>query len=87
MSRDEELALFHRWKSGDDRALHKLVLAYEPLVNSMAHDLRRSGLSVEDAKQEARCGLLEAARRFDPNKGFRFGTMPVGGCCRRSAPT
>ena len=75
MSRDEELALFHRWKTrGDDRALHALVLAYEPLVTSMANDLRRSGLSVEDAKQEARCGLLEAARRFDPAKGFRFGT-------------
>ena len=74
MSREEELALFHRWKGGDDRALHKLVLAYEPLVASMAHNLRSSGLSVEDAKQEARCGLLEAARRFDPNKGFRFGT-------------
>jgi len=75
MSREEELALFHRWKTrGDDRALHALVLAYEPLVTSMANDLRRSGLSVEDAKQEARCGLLEAARRFDPDKGFRFGT-------------
>jgi RNA polymerase sigma-32 factor len=75
MSREEELSLFFGWKhGGDDRALHKLVLAYEPLVTSMANDLRRSGLSVEDAKQEARCGLLEAARRFDPNKGFRFGT-------------
>ena len=74
MSREEELSLFYRWKNGgDERALHKLVLAYEPLVSSIAH-LRRSGLSVEDAKQEARCGLLEAARRFDPNKGFRFGT-------------
>jgi RNA polymerase sigma-32 factor len=75
MSREEELALFCRWKNGgDDRALHKLVLAYEPLVTSMAYDLHRRGFSVEDAKQEARCGLLEAARRFDPNKGFRFGT-------------
>src|SRR5262245_11677037 len=75
MSREEELALFHRWKTrSDDRALHALVLAYEPLVASMANDLRRSGLSVEDARQEARCGLLEAARRFDPDKGFRFGT-------------
>src|SRR5262245_53484800 len=75
MSREEELALFHRWKTrGDDRALHALVLAYEPLVTSMANNLRRSGLSVEDAKQEARCGLLEAARGFDPSKGFRFGT-------------
>ena len=75
MSREEELALFHRWEGGgDDRALHALVLAYEPLVTSMAHDLRWNGLSIEDARQEARCGLLEAARRFDPGKGFRFGT-------------
>lgn len=75
MSREEELGLFYRWKNGgDDRALHGLVLAYEPLVTSIVHDLRRSDLSVEDAKQEARCGLLDAARRFDPNKGFRFGT-------------
>ncbi|KUM27221.1 hypothetical protein AU467_02160 [Mesorhizobium loti] len=75
MGQEEELSLFCCWKyGGDDRALHKLVLAYEPLVSTIANDLRRSGLSVEDAKQEARCGLLEAARRFDPNKGFRFGT-------------
>ena len=75
MSREQELALFHRWKIwGDDRALHTLVLAYEPLVAKIVRDLRRSGVSVEDAKQEARCGLLEAARRFDPNRGFRFGT-------------
>jgi RNA polymerase sigma-32 factor len=75
MSREEELAFFYRWKShGDDRALHTLVLAYEPLVTKIVQDLRRNGVSVEDAKQEARCGLLEAARRFDPNKGFRFGT-------------
>jgi RNA polymerase sigma-32 factor len=75
MSREEELALFRRWKSGgDERALHTLVLAYEPLVASTSNDLHRSGLPLEDAKQEARCGLLEAARRFDPSKGFRFGT-------------
>src|SRR4051794_3884875 len=49
MSREEELALFYRWKNGgDDRALHKLVLAYEPLVTSMAYDLHRRGFSVED---------------------------------------
>jgi len=75
MSREEELALFYRWKTrADDRALHTLVLAYEPLVTRIVGDQRRNGISVEDAKQEARCGLLEAARRFDPNKGFRFGT-------------
>src|SRR5215510_8327676 len=62
MSREEELAFFYRWKShGDDRALHTLVLAYEPLVTKIVQDLRRNGVSVEDAKQEARCGLLEAA--------------------------
>ena len=62
MSREEELALYYRWKTrGDDRALHTLVLAYEPLVTKIVRDLRASGVSVEDAKQEARCGLLEAA--------------------------
>ena len=75
LSRKEELALFRRWKtSGDDRALHTLVLSYEPLVAKIVRYPRRSGVSVEDAKQEARCGLLEAAGRFDPNRGFRFGT-------------
>ncbi|MER9433282.1 sigma factor, partial [Mesorhizobium sp. M0408] len=75
MSREEELSLFDRWKtSGGDRALHALVLAHEPLVTRIVQDLRRSGLSVEDSKQEARCGLLEAARCFAPSRGFRFGT-------------
>jgi RNA polymerase sigma-32 factor len=75
MSREEELSLFDRWKTGgDDRALHTLVLAYEPLVTRIVGGLRRNGISVEDAKQEARCGLLEAARCFDPSRGFRFGT-------------
>src|SRR5215471_10713361 len=75
LSREEELSLFDRWKTGgDDRALHALVLAYEPLVTRIVGYLRRNGVSVEDAKQEARCGLLEAVRCFDPSRGFRFGT-------------
>jgi RNA polymerase sigma-32 factor len=79
ISREEELRLFYRWKTrGEDRALHILVLAYEPLVAKIVKGLRRSGVSVEDARQEARCGLLEAARRFDPSKGFRLGTYARG---------
>ncbi|MET3521859.1 sigma-70 family RNA polymerase sigma factor [Mesorhizobium abyssinicae] len=75
LSSEEELSLFHRWRDGgDDGALHTLVLAHEPLVASIVGGLRRNGAPVEDAKQEARCGLLEAARHFDPKKGFRFGT-------------
>ncbi|GLS34368.1 RNA polymerase sigma-32 factor [Mesorhizobium albiziae] len=75
LSREEELSLFFLWRHrGDYGALQKLVLSYEPLVARIVRDLRSGGLSIEDAKQEARCGLLEAARRFDPSKGFRFGT-------------
>lgn len=75
MSYEEELSLFRRWKEGgDDRALHALVLAYEPLISSIVGGVRRNANLVQDAKQEARCGLLEAARHFDPEKGFRFGT-------------
>jgi RNA polymerase sigma-32 factor len=75
LSHNEELSLFHRWKeSHDDSALHALVLAHEPLIASIVGGRRGSGNMLQDVKQEARCGLLEAARHFDPDKGFRFGT-------------
>jgi len=75
LSRQEEAALFCRWKQrDDDRALQSLALAYEPLISRMIGGLARTGVSMDDVRQEARCGLLEAAYRFDPDKGFRFGT-------------
>lgn len=75
LGRDAEMDLARRWRDhGDEKALHKLILAYTPLVGSMARRYRSYGLPDDDLKQEGHLGLLQAARRFDPELGIRFGT-------------
>lgn len=75
LSREAEQDLARRWRDQrDERALHKLILAYTPLVGNAARRFRSYGLSEEDLQQEGHLGLLQAARKFDPELGIRFGT-------------
>ncbi|CDX26863.1 RNA polymerase sigma factor [Mesorhizobium plurifarium] len=75
LGRDAEMDLARRWRDHhDEKALHKLILAYTPLVGGMARRYRNYGLPDDDLKQEGQLGLLQAARRFDPELGIRFGT-------------
>ena len=75
LERDYEVALAQRWRDNDDhRAMHELVMAYARLVVSAAAKYRHYGLANGDLIQEGNIGLMQAANRFDPNRGFRFST-------------
>ena len=75
LSREEEARLGTRWRGSDDQnALNQIVVAHMRLVISMAGKFRNFGLPAADLTQEGYAGLLEAAARFDPERGFRFST-------------
>ena len=75
LERDEERVLAHRWHDdGDEVALHRLTSAHMRLVIAMAARFRRYGLPQADLIQEGHVGLLEAARRFEPDREVRFST-------------
>jgi RNA polymerase sigma-32 factor len=75
LSRDRELSLARRWRDADDtEALHELVRAYTRLVVSLAARFRSYGLPMGDLVQEGNVGLMQAAARFEPQRGVRFST-------------
>jgi RNA polymerase sigma-32 factor len=75
LSRDRELSLARRWRDADDTAaLHELVRAYTRLVVSLAARFRSYGLPMGDLVQEGNVGLMQAAARFEPERGVRFST-------------
>lgn len=70
---ERELARAYR-DDNDARALDRLVLSQTGMVRYMARSLSRTGVPVEDLRSEGVIGLLEAAQRFDPDRGNRFAT-------------
>ncbi|MEC9345270.1 MAG: RNA polymerase factor sigma-32 [Pseudomonadota bacterium] len=75
LSHDHEQDLALRWRDkGDERALHELVSAYMRLVISVAGKFRAYGLPRADMVQEGCVGLMQAAARFEPERGVRFST-------------
>lgn len=75
LTRDHEHELAVRWREQEDEsALHEITFAYTRLVISMAKRLRNYGLPVADLIQEGSVGLLQAAARFEPERGVRFST-------------
>ncbi|MFC5586349.1 RNA polymerase factor sigma-32 [Nitratireductor kimnyeongensis] len=72
---EEEQDLAKRWsKKQDQQALHQLTVSHMRLVIAMAARFRNFGLPMADLIQEGHIGLLEAAARFDPERGVRFST-------------
>ena len=75
LSQEHEQDLAFRWRDeGDERALHELVEAYMRLVVSTASKFRAYGLARADLVQEGCVGLMQAAARFEPERGVRFST-------------
>ncbi len=75
LTRDRELTLARRWRDADDtEALHELVRAYTRLAVSLAARFRSYGLPMGDLVQEGNVGLMQAAARFEPERGVRFST-------------
>src|SRR5215831_11382940 len=72
---EHERELAERWRSrGDEHALHELITAYMRLVVAMASRFRHYGLPMSDLVQEGNVGLMQAASRFEPERGVRFST-------------
>ena len=74
----KEAALARAWQeNGDGEAANTLVTSHLRLVVKMAMGYRGYGLPVEELISEGNLGLLQAVRRFDPNRGFRFATYAI----------
>lgn len=75
LDRETELKLARRWvKRHDQRAAQLLVCANLRFVVKIANGYRNYGLRVADLVEEGNIGLLEAVKRFDPERGHRFMT-------------
>jgi RNA polymerase primary sigma factor len=74
LSVEEEVALTHRVRDGDDGARERMIEANLRLVVSIARHYNCRGMSFEDVVQEGILGLMAAVHKFDPSKGFRFST-------------
>lgn len=73
LSQQEELALARRWRAfGDVEAAHRLVTANLRFVVKIANEYRGYGARVLDLIQEGSVGLMQAVKRFDPDKGYRL---------------
>jgi len=72
LSPEEELELARKIKKGDRQALNKLVRANLKFVVYIARDYEDRGLPLDELISEGNLGLLEAANRFDPERGFKF---------------
>jgi RNA polymerase sigma-32 factor len=71
----EEYTLAKRWREhGDHEAAHKLVGSHLRLVARIAMGYRGYGLPIADVISEGNVGLMQAIKRFEPDKGFRIST-------------
>jgi RNA polymerase primary sigma factor len=77
ISREEEVDLFKQVRDGDDEAVQKLVRANLRFVVTVAREFMGRGLPLIDLIAEGNMGLLEAVRRFDVTRGFKFITYAV----------
>jgi RNA polymerase sigma-32 factor len=71
----EEHMLAKRWREhGDHEAAHKLVNSHLRLVARIATGYRGYGLPISELISEGNAGLMQAVKRFEPEKGFRLAT-------------
>ncbi len=74
----EEYMLAKRWREHDDRdAAHKLVTSHLRLVAKIAMGYRGYGLPIGEVISEGNIGLMQAVKRFEPEKGFRLATYAM----------
>ena len=75
---NEEYMLAKRWQQHEDtEAAHKLVTSHLRLVGRIAMGYRGYGLPMGEVISEGNVGLMQAVKRFDPDKGFRLATYAM----------
>ena len=78
LSPEEELELSRRWRDHEDlEAAHKLVTSHLRLVAKIAMGYRGYGLPVGELISEGNVGMMQAVKRFDPERGFRLATYAI----------
>ena len=78
LSADEEYTLANRYRVHKDTdAAHTLVTSHLRLVAKIAMGYRGYGLPITDIISEGNIGLMQAAQKFDPEKGFRLTTYAM----------
>ncbi len=75
---EEEYMLAKRWREHDDtEAAHRLVTSHLRLVAKIAMGYRGYGLPVSELISEGNVGMMQAVKRFDPDRGFRLATYAM----------
>ena len=78
LTAEEEYMLAKRYKEhGDTKAAHKLVTSHLRLVAKIAMGYRGFGLPVTDLISEGNVGIMQAVKKFDPERGFRLATYAM----------
>lgn len=77
LTANEEKELARRIQKGDQTALHLLILSNLRFVLKIARSYRNSGISLSDLINEGNLGLMEAAKRFDPERNNRFTSYAI----------
>ena len=78
LSKDEEFMLAKRWREHEDpEAAHKLVTSHLRLVAKIAMGYRGYGLPIGEVISEGNVGLMQAVKKFEPDKGFRLATYAM----------
>jgi RNA polymerase sigma-32 factor len=78
LEQDEEYMLAKRWREhGDLDAAQKLVTSHLRLVAKIAMGYRGYGLPVSELISEGNVGMMQAVKRFDPDRGFRLATYAM----------
>jgi RNA polymerase sigma-32 factor len=78
LPKDEEFMLAQRWKEHQDAAAaHKMVTSHLRLVAKIAMGYRGYGLPIGEVISEGNVGLMQAVKKFEPDKGFRLATYAM----------
>merc|ERR1711934_1008817 len=78
LTSEEEFMLAKAWVDREDRkSAHRLVTSHLRLAAKIALGYRGYGLPINEVVSEANVGLMQAVKRFDPDKGFRLATYAM----------
>ena len=78
LARDEEFMLAKAWQEHEDpKAAHRMVTSHLRLVAKIAMGYRGYGLPIGEVISEGNVGLMQAVKKFDPDKGFRLATYAM----------